>query len=43
MVDSAMAAYDLDIYEEHDMNVTQEEFVFDSLKNETLAKILMNV
>ena len=40
IVENAMNGYDIDVYEENNMNVTEEEFVFDSLHNVTLVKIM---
>ena len=40
LVERAMAGYDRDLYEDNCMNVTEEEFVFDSLNNVKLAEIV---
>ena len=34
-----MAGYDPELYEDHDLSVSEEEFVFDSLKNRELHKL----
>ena len=39
LVRRAIAGYDRDLYEDNCMNVTEEEFVFDSLSNVKLAEI----
>ena len=37
-----MAGYNFDLYEDNDMIVTEEEFVFDSVHNVNIAKIMNN-
>jgi hypothetical protein len=43
LVERAMAGYDRDLYEDNCMNITEEEFVFDSLSNVKLAEIFKTV
>ena len=36
-MEEVLAGYDEDIYEDYDMNFTEEEFVFDTLNNVKFA------
>ena len=38
-LDRVMAGYDPELYEDHDLSVSEEEFVFDSLKNRELHEL----
>ena len=41
MVEEILAGYDEDIYEDNDMNITEEEFVFDTLNNVNFAQQIL--
>ena len=41
VVEEILAGYDEDIYEDNDMNITEEEFVFDTLNNVNFAQRIL--
>ena len=40
IVEEIMAGYNMDLYEEGNMLVTEEEFVYDSVRNSKLCQVI---